>query len=57
MAYLDMLPDNGPPLDGNKNRLEEISEINQWIVEFNKGYGNRNLTFHRLGVRSDLKES
>ena len=52
---LTWFPDNGPPPEGHKNRLEEISEINQWIIEFNQGYGNSTPRFHRFGVRSGRK--
>ena len=48
-------PDTGPPPHGHINRLEEITAINQWIVEFNQGYGNYTPRFHRFGVKSGRK--
>ena len=40
---------------GHVNRLEEITSINNWITEFNLGYGNETPRFHRFGVRSGRK--
>lgn len=48
---LAWFPDNGPPPPGHNNRLEEIMDINNWIVEFNKGYDNFTPRFHRFGVK------
>ena len=48
---LTWFPDNGPPPTGHINRLEEISAINKWIIEFNQGYGNATPRFHRFGVK------
>ena len=52
---LTWYPDNGPPPPGHHNRLEEISALNQWIIEFNQGYGNSTPRYHRYGVRSGRK--
>ena len=35
--------------------LDEISALNQWIIEFNQGYGNSTPRYHRYGVRSGRK--
>ena len=43
--------DTGPPPPGHINRLEEVSQINQWIVKLNMGYGNPTLRFHRFGAK------
>ena len=48
---LTWFPDTGPPPPGHRNRLQEIREINDWIVEFNRGYGNNTPRFHRFGVK------
>ena len=48
-------PDNGAPPPGHRNRLQEITEINKWIVEFNDSYGNLTPRFHRFGVKSGRK--
>lgn len=48
-------PDNGAPPPGHRNRLKEITDINQWIVEFNDSYGNLTPRFHRFGVKSGRK--
>ena len=48
-------PDNGPPPPGHHNRLAEIRDINQWIIEFNESYGNTTPRYHRYGVRSGRK--
>ena len=48
-------PDNGRPPRGHVNRLEEITAINNWIVEFNQGYGHTTPRFHRFGVRMGRK--
>ena len=48
-------PDTGAPPPGHQNRLQEISDINNWIVEFNDSYGNLTPRFHRFGVKSGRK--
>ena len=48
-------PDTGKPPHGHINRYDEISSINQWIVEFNDGYGNPTPRFHRFGVKCGRK--
>ena len=48
-------PDNGAPPPGHRNRLQEITDINQWIVEFNDSYGNLTPRLHRFGVKSGRK--
>jgi hypothetical protein len=52
---LTWFPDTGPPPHGHVNRLEEIRQINDWIVEFNSGYGNHTPRFHRFGVKTGRK--
>lgn len=52
---LTWFPDTGEPPRGHKNRLDEITRINQWIVEFNEGYGHSTPRFHRFGIRSGRK--
>ena len=52
---LTWFPDTGPPPPGHRNRLEEIREINDWIVDFNKGHGHNTPRFHRFGVRTGRK--
>ena len=42
---LTWFTDTGPPPPGHTNRLEEIDQINQWIVELNLGYGNLASTY------------
>ena len=49
---LTWFPDTGPPPLGHENRLEEIRQINDWIIQFNRGYGNNTPRFHRFGVKS-----
>ena len=41
-------PDFGPAPVGHINRLQELIEINNWIVEFNDSYGNVSTRFHRF---------
>ena len=52
---LTWFDDNGPPPPGHQNRLNEIEDINTWIVEFNQGYGLITPRFHRFGVRTGRK--
>lgn len=52
---LTWFADTGPPPPGHVNRLEEITSINNWIVEFNQGYKNVTPRFHRFGVKSGRK--
>ena len=52
---LTWFPDNGRPPARHINRIEEIREINQWIIEFNQGYGLATPRFHRFGVRTGRK--
>ena len=52
---LTWFSDTGPPPPGHTNRLEEIGQLNQWIVEFNLGYGNPTPRFHRFGVKCGRK--
>ena len=48
-------PDTGTPPPGHNNRIEELTEINRWIVEFNDSYGNLTPRFHRFGVKTCRK--
>ena len=48
-------PDAGPPPPGHRNRLQEITDLNNWIVEFNSRYGNCTPRFHRFGVKTGRK--
>ena len=43
--------DSGSPPAGHRNRLQEILDINKWIVEFNTGYHMSTPRFHRYGVK------
>ena len=52
---LTWFPDTGPPPPGHQNRLEEITAINKWIVEFNDSYGHVTPRLHRFGVKSGRK--
>ena len=52
---LTWFSDTGPPPPGHINRLEEVSQINQWIVEFNLGYGNPTPRLHRFWVKCGRK--
>ena len=52
---LTWFPDTGPPPPGHVNRLEEIRQLNDWIVEFNTGYGKYTPRFHRFGVKTGRK--
>ena len=49
---LTWFPDNGLPPPGHRNRLVEIQEINDWIIEFNQSYGKFTPRFHRFGVKT-----
>ena len=50
---LTWFPDTCPP--GQVNRLEEITSINNWIIEFNSSYNNVTPRFHRFGVKCGRK--
>ena len=52
---LTWFTDNGPPPPGYINRLEELRQINNWIIELNQSYGKATPRFHRFGVRTGRK--
>ena len=52
---LTWFPDTGPPPPGHVNKMEEITSINNWIIEFNSSYNNVTPRFHRFGVKCGRK--
>ena len=48
---LTWFPDTGPSPPGHVNRLDEIRQINDWILEFNREHGHNTPRFHRFGVK------
>ena len=44
-------PGTGRAPSGFVNRLNEVIDINQWVIEFNDSYGFLTPRFHRYGVR------
>ena len=51
LPKLTWFSDTGAPANGHVNRLEEIRQINDWIVEYNSGYGNYTTRFHRFELK------
>ena len=49
---LAWFPDFGQAPTGHNNRLQELRDINNWIVEFNNSYGNVTPRFHRFGLKT-----
>ena len=47
--------DNGPPPPDHKNLLNEIKELNSWIVYFNQQRDKITPRFHRFGVKDGTR--
>ena len=47
--------DNGPPPPNHQNLLNEIKELNSWIVYFNQQRGKITPRFHRFGVKDGTR--
>ena len=48
--------DNGPPPPNYTNLLEEVKELNAWIIYFNQQKGKITPRFHRLGVKNGTQK-
>jgi hypothetical protein len=49
-------PDNGPPPPNYNNLLDEVKELNAWIIYFNQQKGKITPRFHRLGVKNGTQK-